>query len=231
MSHHTSPLEFFSGTARLFPLPNLVLFPHVVQPLHIFEPRYRQLMADALKGDRLMALALLRPGWEEDYHRCPSIYPVVCVGRIFQEEALPDGRYNLLLRGLHRARVIEELHTDKLYRQARVSLLTEVPVSFLPTEQCLRRRLGEQVTSWFSNQSATVGMLHRLLESDLSLGALCDIFSFALPLHNEFKQRLLEEVRVEHRARSLLAHLEARCSSAASASAAPRRFPPEFSTN
>src|SRR5437588_601321 len=104
MSHGDSPLDDFTGTARLFPLPNLVLFPSVIQPLHIFEPRYRALMGDALADDRLMALALLRPGWEEDYHKAPTIYPVVCLGRIFQEERLADGRYNLLLHGLSPAR-------------------------------------------------------------------------------------------------------------------------------
>src|SRR5262245_20349927 len=91
-------LEGFAGLARLFPLPNLVLFPHVIQPLHIFEPRYRQLLADALVDDRLMAMALLQPGWEKDYHQRPPIHPVVCLGRIFKEEKLADGRYNLLLQ-------------------------------------------------------------------------------------------------------------------------------------
>src|SRR3954470_6986505 len=90
-------LSGFGGTVRLFPLPNLVLFPHVIQPLHVFEPRYRQLMADALADDRLMALALPRPGEEEDYHKRPPIHRVVCVGQIDQEDKLPDGRYNLLL--------------------------------------------------------------------------------------------------------------------------------------
>src|SRR5437588_755419 len=80
------------GTARLFPLPNLVLFPYVIQPLHVFEPRYRRLLADALAGDRLMAMALLKPGWEEDYQQRPAIHPVVCLGKIFKEERLPDGR-------------------------------------------------------------------------------------------------------------------------------------------
>src|ERR1043166_7685398 len=108
MSDEASPLADFGGTARLFPLPDLVLFPHVVQPLHVFEPRYRQLLADALADDRLLALALLRPGWEEDYDKQPPIYDVVCLGRVFQEERLPDGRYNLMLHGLSRARVLQE---------------------------------------------------------------------------------------------------------------------------
>src|SRR3954468_6275909 len=84
-------LTNFKSRARLFPLPNLVLFPHVIQPLHVFEPRYRQLMQDALDSDRLMALALLKPGWEEDYHQRPPVHPVVCIGRIFKEERLEDG--------------------------------------------------------------------------------------------------------------------------------------------
>ena len=113
MSDDLTPLSGFGGTARLFPLPNLVLFPHVVQPLHIFEPRYRELMADALAGDRLIALALLRPGWEEDYDQQPPIHPVICLGSIHKEERLPDGRYNLLLQGVSRARVLEEVPSPK----------------------------------------------------------------------------------------------------------------------
>src|SRR4051812_25773792 len=156
MSDDTNELVGFKGIVKLFPLPNLVLFPQVIQPLHIFEPRYRQLMADALAEDRLITMALLQPGWEEDYHLKPPIYPIVCIGQIHQEERLPDGRYNLLLRGLHRARVLEEPKTDRLYRLARVELLDDIPVPFLPTEQVLRRQLGEQVTAWFATQSAAL---------------------------------------------------------------------------
>jgi Lon protease-like protein len=82
MSDDQSALDQFSGTARLFPLPNLVLFPQVVQGLHIFEPRYRQLMADALDGDGLITLVLLKPGWEEEYDERPEVEPVGCLGKI-----------------------------------------------------------------------------------------------------------------------------------------------------
>src|SRR5215510_11390422 len=102
MSEAFSPLAGFTGTARLFPLPNLVFFPHVMQPLHIFEPRYRQMTADALAGDRLIALVLPTPGWEADYAGRPAIHPVVCLGQVVTEQRLEDGRYNLLLRGLTR---------------------------------------------------------------------------------------------------------------------------------
>src|SRR5277367_5921153 len=141
MSEAADELSGFGGTVRLFPLPNLVLFPHVIQPLHVFEPRYRQLMEDALQADRLMALALLKPGWEDDYHQRPPIHPIVCIGRIFKEERLADGRFNLLLQGLCRARVLEEFKTGKLYRTARVDVLPEAPAS-PAREQELRQILG-----------------------------------------------------------------------------------------
>src|SRR5437762_11320055 len=125
MTEEQVSLKNFRGTARLFPLPNLVLFPSVIQPLHIFEPRYRQMMADALDDDRLMALVLLRPGWEEDYHKRPPVHAVACLGRIFQEQRLADGRYNLLLQGLARARVVAEVPSPRLYRVARLELLAD----------------------------------------------------------------------------------------------------------
>src|SRR3954463_11459871 len=103
MSDDLAALTHFQGTARLFPLPNLVLLPHVIQPLHIFEPRYRQLIADSLADDRQFALALLRPGWAAASHRRPPLFPAVCLGKVYQEEILFDGRYNLLLHGRRRA--------------------------------------------------------------------------------------------------------------------------------
>src|SRR5512135_1984732 len=84
----------------LFPLPNVVLFPRAVLPLHIFEQRYKVMTADALAGRRMVAMAVLRPGWERDYYHKPAIHPVVCVGRILSSEQLPDGNYNFLLQGI-----------------------------------------------------------------------------------------------------------------------------------
>jgi Lon protease-like protein len=225
MSQDSPSLGDFRGKARLFPLPNLVLFPHVLQPLHIFEPRYRRLMADALADDRLITMALLKPGWEEVYDQRPPIHPVVCVGRIFQEERLADGRYNLLLHGVARARVREELPAELPYRTARVNLLADVPLACPQTEAGLRRRLGEGMTAWFSAQSGALAQLRKLLASQVDLGTLCDIFSFALPLEVDVKMQLLGEVSVKARADLLLARLAAR------QDPAPRRFPPEFSSN
>ena len=76
MNEDKAALEDFGGTARLFPLPNLVFFPHALQPLHIFEPRYRQMTADALAGDKLIALVLLQSGWENQYEQKPTVHSV-----------------------------------------------------------------------------------------------------------------------------------------------------------
>src|SRR5438132_13243727 len=114
MNDDLAALEGFSGTARLFPLPNLVLFPHVIQPLHVFEPRYRQMTADALDGDRLIAIVLPRPGWEYHYAGSPEIYSVATLGTIVADQKLDDGRYNILLRGLSRIHLSHEIPHGKL---------------------------------------------------------------------------------------------------------------------
>lgn len=230
MNSASETLESFGGIARLFPLPNLVLFPHVVQPLHIFEPRYREMMADALDDDKLIALALLRPGWEEDYHKRPPVHPIICLGRIVHHEKMVDGRYNLMLTGLSRARIVEEMSEGKSYRQARVELCSDCPVGNSERSKNLRKELGASVLPFFSAEPASVDQLKRLLDSELSLGALDDIFSFALPLEVQVKQRLLETLCVETRNRLLLEAIR-ELPAPAKASEAKRKFPPDFSPN
>jgi Lon protease-like protein len=220
-------LSQFGGTARLFPLPNLVLFPHAVQPLHIFEPRYRQLMEDALAGDRLMAMALLQPGWEEHYHDRPPIHPVVCLGHVGTEQRLPDGRFNLLLHGLSRARVLEEVPTDRLYRTARVKLLPDVAVEPHGLDKTLCREVGEQVMDCYAGRGEALEQVQRLLAGGLPLGILCDVFAFALPLDVDVKRSLLEEPDVARRARILVEKLR----DLRGAAGTRRSFPPGFSAN
>src|SRR5262245_24174816 len=85
----------FTGAARLFPLPDLVMFPHVMQPLHIFETRYRAMLKDALDGDGLIAMSILAPGWEADYEDRPALLPQVCLTKVVAHQRLGDGRYNI----------------------------------------------------------------------------------------------------------------------------------------
>ena len=108
----------------IFPLPTVVLFPNVFLPLHIFEPRYRQMVTDALAGDRIIGMVLLKAGYEADYNGRPPIYPVGCAGVITHSEPLPDGRFNIVLKGLEKFRVTEE-DASKAYRIARIDSLPE----------------------------------------------------------------------------------------------------------
>lgn len=109
----------------IFPLPETVLFPHMLLPLHVFEPRYRRMVEDCLAGPRVLAAALLRPGWEGRDYGQPPVHGVVGAGVIVQEERLPDGRFNIALKGVSRVAVEEELTTDAPYRVIRGRLLED----------------------------------------------------------------------------------------------------------
>jgi uncharacterized protein len=111
-------------TIPLFPLPNVVLFPNVCLPLHVFEPRYREMVADTLDADRIIGMVLLRPGWEGEYEGRPPIYGVGCAGLITHAARTEDGRYNVVLRGLQKFKVQEEDHSRR-YRIASVEPILE----------------------------------------------------------------------------------------------------------
>src|SRR5881409_3432726 len=95
----------------LFPLPNVVLFPNVFLPLHIFETRYREMVGDALAGDRIIGMVLLRPGYEANYEGRPPIYDVGCAGVITHSQPLSDRRYDIVLRGIEKFRITSEDHS------------------------------------------------------------------------------------------------------------------------
>jgi Lon protease-like protein len=113
-----------SDLLPIFPLPNVVLFPGVFLPLHVFEPRYREMVTDALASDRMIGMVLLRPGWQHDYEGRPPVYPMGCSGVITHVESLPDGRYNIVLRGVERFRILEE-DDSRCYRRAIVESMPE----------------------------------------------------------------------------------------------------------
>ena len=122
----------------LFPLPNVVLFPNVFLPLHIFEPRYRQMVADALHGDRIIGMVLLRPGFEADYQGRPPIYAVGCAGVITHSQPLTDGRYDIVLRGMEKFRIASE-DTSRAYRIGHVEPLAE-PIPAQETQPLRHQR-------------------------------------------------------------------------------------------
>lgn len=218
----------FDGRARLFPLPNLVMFPHVLQPLHVFEPRYREMVTDALAADRLLAMAVLTPGWEGDYHGRPPLFPVACLGRIATCQRLPDGRYNLLLQGLRRVQLLSEIEPPRAYRQARVELLDDVyPHETAPQRPALQRRLNDMFKQLMQQVPSAAESLDDLSGSEIPLGTLTDIVAYTLPLDLELKQRLLRETNVDHRAALLIDHFD----SPSTSSPPPDTFPPNFSLN
>ncbi len=226
MNEPYSEDDVFSGWARLFPLPNLVFFPHVVQPLHIFEPRYRQMTADALAGDQRIAMVLPRSGWEKDYEGRPAIHDIACVGKIINHQKLEDGRYNLLLRGEFRVRLIEEVTHERLYRLAKAEVLEETLIENESARRHWRERLVERAKPFLVKGGEVQEEFLKLIDSKLPLGALADILAFALPLGCDLKQHILEESDVERRLERLVRFLTPK-----SAGSEGRPFPPEFSSN
>jgi len=109
----------------LFPLPNVVLFPGVFLPLHIFEPRYRLMLEEALRTDRMIGMVLLKPGYEADYEGRPPIYPVGCAGLVSRVDELKNGRYNIVLHGFEKFRIVSE-EPDGPFRRAEVTSLPEI---------------------------------------------------------------------------------------------------------
>lgn len=108
----------------IFPLQDVMLFPGASRPLHVFEPRYREMVADALAGDRIIGMVMLRAGYEDEYAGNPPIYDVGCAGMITNVERLPDGRYNVVLNGLTKFRIRRE-DRSRSYRVAEVEALPE----------------------------------------------------------------------------------------------------------
>ena len=197
----------FDGVVRLFPLPNLVMFPHVVQALHIFEPRYCELLSDAIETDNLITLSILEPGWESNYQYQPRISKVVCIGRIISHTPLGDGRHNILLAGLHRARIVEELDVDTSFRQARVEVLPEVPFDDDVQEEAARLELLRLFRIVLPAELSASSAFTELLSQNLSLSLLTDIVAYAVNLSTTVKYSLLAETRVERRYEILMDEL------------------------
>lgn len=220
----------FSGVARLFPLPAPSLYPRVVQPLHVFEERYRELMRDALDSDGLIAMAVLRPGWEVDYASRPPLEPIACLGSIVTHHRMDDGRYNLLLAGVARVRIVEEVEPPESFRRARVDLLEEIePDNQSEQARAIQRRLAEVFRSALPHGTPPEP-LQRLFEDDTPLGLLADLAAYTLPLEREVKQAALDELDVLERARVVIRALGDE-EGPDSPEPLPTGFPPPFSSN
>jgi Lon protease-like protein len=222
-------LREFGNVCRLFPLPRVVLFPHAVIPLHIFEPRYRQMTEDALASDKLVTMVQWREPFPTTSGVEPELEPIGCLGRILEHERLADGKFNFLLLGRKRVRLGRELPAGKLYRVARAEILEdENPDQPRPHWALEIARLFRQV---FEQRGAIDPEMITLLESNMSPGTLTDLVAHALALPPEVKQQLLAETRVDERGAflvHLLRQVEARD---AARLAGASGFPPAFSDN
>ena len=186
----------------LFPLPNVVLFPGVYLPLHIFEPRYRAMVVDALDGDRLIGMVLLRPGFEEDYEGRPAVFDVGCAGVITHHERLQDGRFNIVLQGTERFRIQDEDHS-RPYRIGHVESLAE-STSPPPLEvRSIRQRLESLVTVLVEKHRGELSIPPSMPDVDV-IHALAQYLDLA-PLE---KKALLEMDSLLNRASALADLLE-----------------------
>lgn len=213
----------------MFPLRNAVLLPRAVQPLHVFEERYRHMTRDALEGSRLIALALLKPGHEKRYHTMDvPIHEVVCVGNILREECLPDGRYNFLLQGVTRAKVIEENH-DLPYRRARLEAISIGQLD--PSDECRIRALLKAILERppIAQLAACGDWLALAKCATTTLSDLVDYLASIVLQSCEEKQFFLRESRLCVRADFLVDVLKgtaAALANHAARSRRPRNWPP-----
>jgi Lon protease-like protein len=192
----------------IFPLPNLVFFPNTRMPLHIFEPRYRKMIADALERDKRFGIVLLRPGWETEYFGAPAVHQFGTVGTIEQAVALDDGRYNILVRGDMRFRIVGEITNDP-YRTARVIATPETQRT--PDEAYAQREwlaeLARQYLKYLPDQMAVPEI------ETAGLDALTNALIMSLNLENEEKQKLLEINDLIPRAEQVGSELQSRVES------------------
>jgi Lon protease-like protein len=222
-------LKDFGNVTRLFPLPGVVLFPHSVLPLHIFEPRYRQMTEDALSSDRLITIVQVRPPGEWKSPTEPALEEFGCLGRIFKHERLPDGRFNFLLLGRKRVKLSREVPSGKLYRMSEVEVIDDI----LPdkTEYLVPKRA--ELILLFRNffEGGLDPDLDALFETDLPVGVLTDIMAQAIGLPSTVKQSFLAEPSVARRVIELLDLLRDMSASPRQSDDEPTPFPPPFSRN
>ena len=189
----------------VFPLPNVVLFPGVCLPLHIFEPRYRDLTRDTLAGDRLIGMVLLRAGRVGVVEGNPPIYDVGCSGLITHAEPLTGGRYNIVLRGIEKFRIVDEDHTRR-YRQASIEALPEPALDETDDQlRAERNRLERLLDHRLSPGGAESKVRQGMPDGEL-VNALAQYLEFE-PVE---KQALLQRDGPVERCQSLIDLLEMR---------------------
>lgn len=190
----------------LFPLPNVVLFPQTVLPLHVFEPRYRLMMEHVLQGGQTMVIALLKPGWEANYYGTPPVWEIGCLGRVVQHQRLPDGRFNLTLLG-ERKVTIDGAEQETPFRIARIRTLEEdrswAESAGAPGEVADALALFSRL---HAEESGAIDVA-RTLGADMGPHAILNTIAMNLNVEPLVKQKLLELERTEARFRAVHSYL------------------------
>ena len=189
-----------SETIPVFPLPTTVFYPKTRLPLHIFEPRYRQMISEALQGEGRIGMVLLKPGWEENYHAAPAIAAVGCVGMIEHHIEFPDGKYDLVLRGQSRFRIVQEV-TGKPYRRAVIERLKNHNDTLLGAHPSPEAGALLKQAHLYAD-ALPAGKKPKQMpreESFPRLSELVDHFAYQLNLLAEQKQAILEQQDVIQR--------------------------------
>ena len=202
----------FSGknpVIPLFPLPTTVFYPNTSLPLHIFEPRYRNMVEDALNGKGEIGMILLKPDGESDYHGTPEIMTIGCVGKIERHSKLPEGKYNILLSGLYRFRILNEIG-GKIYRQAEVEFLKEINDQDLTTKTSpIKEQLIRVMQLYLKNLPNETKVEQTLdLENCRKLAEFVDKLTHQFDLPPNKMQEFLEQQDVQKRANSLYSLIE-----------------------
>lgn len=194
----------------IFPLPDVVLFPHTLLPLHIFEPRYRRMVRECLAGDKRLAMALLKPGWENDYYGRPPVYPIAGAGEIIQQEELPDGRFNILVRGTTRIGILAELPSDKPFRTVRARPLPDRYIGANSRELIPRvERLKVFYLRVLAELQKEQGEIAKIFSGVKDPGIVLDRIAGAVIADPETRQQVLEAVEVTGRLALVQEHLVA----------------------
>ena len=188
----------------LFPLPNVVLFPEQSLSLHVFEPRYRKLVSDVIEQGMPLAVPRLEPGFDADYYGAPPLYSICGVGQITEYARLPDGRYNIVVLGLGRGRIIEELRSEP-YRVARIEPVVDRQQGDALTAELLRTKLLELFRRAARHLPGSVKELESRLREASTPASCADVLAGALVEDADERQKLLEELDPSRRLTSLIA--------------------------
>ncbi|HYQ02385.1 MAG TPA: LON peptidase substrate-binding domain-containing protein [Polyangiaceae bacterium] len=205
----------------LFPLPNVVLFPGALLPLHVFEPRYRELVREVLAGRKLMGIVRLKPGFEEDYEGRPPVFDICGIGAVIDSAEHADGRFDITLRGLARARILEELPPNRAFREFRLEELND-GFSDAGVTSAWQRKLISLWSNLSPHLPEPVRDLRALTRGAEGAGAFADRIAAALVGDPDSSQRLLAETDPTERLRLLAEKLQQVHDSVAPPSAARR---------